>query len=94
MVQVLETPYDVQKGIAPYLEVRALRRVIQTFTNDVHQDFAKWAANPAVLQMLAQAKTLLADGKLTEEDVEHALMLQLDVSAHLHIESQQAARCI
>lgn len=76
---MLDASYDVQKRVAPYLEVRALRRIIQTFTNDVHQDFEKWAANPLVLQMLEQAKMLLADGKLTEQDVEEALLAQLKV---------------
>jgi hypothetical protein len=78
-VQVLETDYDVQKRIAPYLANPVLRRIIQTFTNDEHGDFGKWAANSMVLQMLEQTKNLIDKGHLSEKDLEHALIAQLQV---------------
>jgi hypothetical protein len=39
-----------------YVENRVLRRIIKTFTNDPKGDFAKWARNPLVIQMLTRAK--------------------------------------
>ena len=79
--QVLEAPYESQKAMVPFLEHRALRRIVQTFTNDENQDFGKWATNPLVIQMLTQARELLDSGQLTEQDVEQALTAQLQVSA-------------
>lgn len=79
-LQVLETDYDVQKRIAPYLANPVLRRIIQTFTNDEHGDFGKWAGNPMVLQMLEQTKMLLDNGHLTEAELEQALIAQLQVN--------------
>ena len=74
VIQVLEAEYDVQKAIAPFLKVPALRTVIQTFTNDADGDFQKWAGNPAVLEMLMQAKQLLDKGRMTEAEMEHAFL--------------------
>eukprot|EP00884_Botryococcus_braunii_P009708 jgi/Botrbrau1/18739/Bobra.0386s0062.1 len=75
--KVLEADYDVQKKIAPYLANPVLRRIIQTFTNDEHGDFGKWASNPMVLQMLQQAKELMDSGHLSERELEQALIAQL-----------------
>ena len=79
LIQVLETSYEAQQAVAPFLEHRALRRIIQTFTNDENQDFDKWATNPLVRQMLAEAKDLLDSGKLSEKDVEQAMLQQVQV---------------
>lgn len=65
--------------MTPFVGHRALRRIIQTFTNDENQDFDKWATNPLVIQMLFQAKDLLDSGQLSEKDVERALLTQLQV---------------
>jgi hypothetical protein len=53
---VLESDYEAQKNIAPFLENKVLRRIIKTFTNDPKSDFAKWARNPLVIEMLTKAK--------------------------------------
>lgn len=60
--QVLESELEAQKNIAPFLENRVLRRVIQTFTNDPSGDFGKWASNPRVIEMLREAKRLMDQG--------------------------------
>ena len=65
--------------MTPFFGHRALRRIIQTFTNDESQDFDKWATNPLVAHMLTQAKDLLKSGQLSEKDVEQALLTQLQV---------------
>ena len=65
--------------MTPFFGHRALRRVIQTFTNDESQDFDKWATNPLVVHMLTQAQDLLESGQLSEKDVEQALLTQLQV---------------
>ena len=53
---VLESDYEAQKNIAPFLENRVLRRIVKTFTNDPKGDFSRWARNPLVLKMLNRAK--------------------------------------
>ena len=65
--------------MTPFFGHRALRRVVQTFTNDESQDFDKWATNPLVVQMLTQAQDLLESGQLSEKDMEQALLTQLQV---------------
>ena len=77
--QVLDSDYEAQKSIAPYLSSRVLRLIIQTFTNDELGDFSKWACNPVVLEMLGQAQQLLREGRMSEEELEHALLAQLEV---------------
>ena len=59
---MLDSDYEAQRAIAPFLKHRALRRVIQTFGNDPRGDLGQWATNPRVLGMLRQAKQLLDDG--------------------------------
>ena len=54
--KVLESDYEAQNNVAPFLENKVLRRIIKTFTNDPKGDFAKWARNPLVIQMLTRAK--------------------------------------
>jgi len=54
--KVLESDYEAQNNVAPFLENKVLRRIIKTFTNDDKGDFAKWARNPLVIQMLARVK--------------------------------------
>ena len=78
-VQVLESDYEVQKSIAPYLQNRVLRRIIQTFTNDPANDMGKWAGNPSVLQMLQEAKRLMDGGYVTEDEMERLLIAQMQV---------------
>ena len=78
-MQVLQASYDAQKAMLPFMEHRALRRIVQTFTNDENQDFGKWAMNPMVIQMLTQARDMLDSGQLSELDVEQALTAQLQV---------------
>ncbi len=45
---MLRTDIEVRKAIGPFLKNPALRRVIQTFTNDPEGDVARWATNPEV----------------------------------------------
>lgn len=54
--KVLESDYEAQNNVAPFLENKVLRRIIKTFTNDPKGDFAKWARNPRVIEMLTRAK--------------------------------------
>ena len=74
VTQVLEAEYDVQKAIAPFLKIPALRTIVQTFTNDVDGDFQKWAGNASVLEMLTQAKRLLDEGHMTEAEMERTFL--------------------
>ena len=84
-MQVLQSSYDAQKAMLPFMEHRALRRIIQTFTNDENQDFGKWAMNPLVIQMLTQARDMLESGKLTEQDVKKALFAQLQAGTTMSV---------
>ena len=45
---MLQTNPEARKAIGPFLKNPALRRVIQTFTNDPEGDIARWATNPEV----------------------------------------------
>ena len=74
VTQVLMAEYDVQKAIAPFLKIPALRTIVQTFTNDTNGDFQKWAGNPSVLEMLTQAKRLLDEGHMTEAEMEQSFL--------------------
>ncbi|KAL4858750.1 Peptidyl-prolyl cis-trans isomerase FKBP4 [Chlorella vulgaris] len=75
--KVLESDYDSQKNVAPFLQNRFLRRIIQTFTNDPAGDFEKWANNPRVMEMLREAKRMMDEGYLTEEEAETHMIRQL-----------------
>jgi len=72
--QVLAADFDAQKNIAPFLENRVLRRVINTFCNDPKNDFGKWANNPQVLALLTQAKRMMDEGHMTEDQAEQLML--------------------
>ena len=74
--KVLSADYDAQKNIAPFLENRVLRRIVNTFCNDPKNDFSKWANNKEVLKLLSSAKKLMDEGKMTEDEAEE-LMYQV-----------------
>ena len=74
--------YQAQKNIAPFLENRVLRRVVQTFCNDPNNDFGKWARNPEVLRLLARARELMDSGKVTEEEMERHMVAFLKSDAN------------
>ncbi|KAL4428099.1 hypothetical protein ABPG75_002188 [Micractinium tetrahymenae] len=91
--KVLEAEYDAQKNIAPFLENRVLRRIVQTFTNDPSGDFSKWASNPRVVEMLREAKRLMDDGYLNEDEVEQFMIRQLqDPKNEGHTQFKKATR--
>ena len=79
-IQVLEAEYCAQQNIAPFLKYPALRKIVQTFTNDEHEDFGKWANNPLAIQMLQQARDLIESGRVTEAEMEAHLLSQLQAS--------------
>ena len=81
LVQVLDAEYEAQKSIAPFMKNRVLRRIVQTFTNDPMHDFGKWANNPQIIAMLTEAKRLLDEGYMTEAEMEHAMLAQLQVKS-------------
>ena len=57
---MLASEHDIQRRITPFMKSPALRRVIQTFTNDDAADgFQKWAGNKQVLTNWLQHKQLL-----------------------------------
>lgn len=72
--KVLAADYEAQRNVAPFLENPVLRRIVKTFTNDERGDFAKWACNPRVLEMLREAKKAMDEGRLTEKEVEHIMV--------------------
>merc|ERR1712224_256962 len=71
--KVLSADYDAQKNIAPYLENRVLRRIINTFCNDPINDFSKWANNKEVLKVLDSAKRMMDEGRLSEDEAEEMM---------------------
>ena len=79
VMQVLKANQLAQADIVPFLKSPALRIIIKSFTNDEDEDFAKWASNPKVLAMLKQAKELLDEGRMTEEEMMIAFQAQLAV---------------
>ena len=72
--RVLAADAEAQKNVAPFLENPVLRRIIKTFTNDERGDFAKWACNPRVLEMLRRAQKAMDEGKLTEAEAERIMI--------------------
>ena len=78
-MQVLDADKHAQADITPYLKIPALRPIIKSFTNDENGDFGKWASNPQVLAMLKQAKQLLDDGHMTQEELLRAFQGELEV---------------
>ena len=77
--QVLETDYDTQKALAPYLKIPALRNIIHTFTNDENGNIGKWACNPEVQRLFSEAKKMLDNGRLSEQDLQTRLTTYLEV---------------
>jgi len=80
--KVMESDYDAQKNMAPFLENKVLRKIVQTFTNDPRNDFSKWANNPLVIRMLTKAKELMDEGRMTEDEAEHLILQQLNDPSH------------
>lgn len=81
-VQVLGSDVETQKALAPFLKNRALRKVIQTFTNDSEAcGVSVWGSNKEVLRLLTEAKRLMDGGAVTEDEMEARLLAQLKVSA-------------
>ena len=78
-MQVLDADKHAQADITPYLKIPALRPIIKSFTNDENGDFGKWASNPQVLAMLKQAKQLLDEGHMTQEELQRAFLTELEV---------------
>ena len=76
----MDTDYDTQKALAPYLKIPALRSIIQTFLNDENGDIGKWACNPEVQHMFADAKRLLDEGRITEKELQIRLTETLQAS--------------
>ena len=76
--QVLKSDPAVQKTIAPFLQYPALRGILRSFTQG--SEFGNWADNPQVISMLREALRLLRNGHITEQQLEHALLSQLQVS--------------
>ena len=60
--KVLESDYEAQQNIAPFMEHKFLRRIIQTFCNDEQGDFGKGAKNPRVIEMVQDAIDLVDNG--------------------------------
>jgi hypothetical protein len=94
---VMDSELEAQTAVAPFLRNRVLRRVIQTFANDPAGDFSKWATNPRVIDMLAQAQRLMEEGRLAEGEAEEFMLRALrDPAGEHHAEfaakSRQVAR--
>mmetsp|Transcript_28370 Transcript_28370/g.54044 ORF Transcript_28370/g.54044 Transcript_28370/m.54044 type:complete len:348 (+) Transcript_28370:214-1257(+) len=81
--KVMESDYDAQKNMAPFLENRVLRKIVQTFTNDPRNDFSKWANNPLVIRMLTKAKEMMDEGRMSEDEAEHLILKQLNDPNHI-----------
>ena len=75
--RVLAADAEAQKNVAPFLENPVLRRIVKSFTNDERGDFAKWACNPRVIEMLRRAQKAMDEGKLTEADAERIMIESL-----------------
>ena len=71
--KVLESDYEAQQNIAPFMEHKFLRRIIQTFCNDEQGDFGKWAKILG-MEMLQHAKDLIDNGYCEEEELEHRMV--------------------
>lgn len=77
---MLNADIESQKAVAPLLQNKVLRRVIQTFTNDENGDMQRWACNPEVLRLLYEAKKRMEDGTVSEDEMERLLLEQFQVS--------------
>ena len=81
---VLESDYDAQVAIAPFLRNRVLRRIIQSFGNDPSGDFGKWATNPRVIEMLQKAQKMMDEGVMNEDEAEELILRMLKNPAYEH----------
>lgn len=94
---VLDSDYDAQVAIAPFLKNRVLKKIVMTFANDPNGDFEKWAKNPRVIEMLTTAQKMMDEGRITEDDMEeHLIRMLKDPSSEHHEEfeakTKQVAR--
>lgn len=95
--KVMESDYEAQIAIAPFLKNKVLRRIVQTFANDPQGDFEKWATNPRVIEMLREAQKLMDEGRLEEAEAEEYMLRSLRDPANEHhaefvAKSKQVAR--
>lgn len=94
---VVESDYDAQLSIAPFLRNKVLKKVVMTFANDPNGDFEKWAKNPRVIEMLSTAQKMMDEGRVTENEMEeYFIRLLKDPSNEFHEEfeakTKQVAR--
>ena len=83
-LQVLEADLDTQQAVAPLLQNKVLRRIIQSFTNDNKCKIDFWACNPEVLRLLHEAKRKMDEGFVSEEEMESLLLAHLQVCIDPH----------
>lgn len=81
----MEADLEAQKAIAPLLQNKVLRKIIQSFTNDESGKMDYWACNPEVLRLLKEAKRKMDEGIVSEDEMEALLLANLQVSIHLLI---------
>ncbi|KAI7845680.1 hypothetical protein COHA_000794 [Chlorella ohadii] len=73
---------EAKQAVQLQEKVRALHFREKTFTNDPSGDFGKWAQNPRVIEMLREAKRLMDEGYLVEDEVEQFMIRQLQDPKH------------
>ena len=78
---------EAQRAMAPFLKIPVLRRIVQTMTNDEHEDFGRWATNPAVVEMFTAAKEAIESGRMTEVEAQNLLL------AHATARPRRGGRC-
>lgn len=88
--KVLESDYESQVSIAPFLKNKVLKRIVQTFANDPNGDFEKWAKNPRVIEMLKAAQKMMDDGTMTEDEAETYLIRLMKNPNYEHHEEFEA----
>lgn len=74
---VLDSGLESKRSIGRYLAIPALRRIISTFQNGESGTFQDWSTNPQVLDMLAAAKAMVDDGRISAEELDHNIQRQL-----------------
>ncbi|KAI8106321.1 hypothetical protein M9435_000866 [Picochlorum sp. BPE23] len=90
---VLDSDYDAQLSIAPFLKNRVLKKVVMTFANDPNGDFEQWAKNPRVIEMLSTAQKMMDEGRMTEDEMEeYFIRLLKDPSNEFHEEFEAKTR--
>lgn len=97
---VLAATPDAQRAVAPFLAVPVLRRLVATLCNGATDGatdgaadgatFSDWATNPEVLRHLRLAHLALAEGRVTEEEVERIVLAHAKVRA---LSALRAAQC-